>query len=52
MKKLEVYLIIKGKTTIELGEQVLYMVKNYDMELVGGAFWNGERYCQTVAKFS
>ncbi|MBR4316272.1 MAG: hypothetical protein IKP65_04810 [Alphaproteobacteria bacterium] len=49
MKK---YNIIKDGTIIDLNESVMLWINQYGYEIIGGAFWDGYAYCQTVVKYS
>ena len=52
MRKLEKYDIVKSSRVEDLVELIQYMINQYDYEIVGGAFWNGYQYCQTLVKYS
>jgi len=52
MKKLEWYDIVKATSVEELIKLVEHKCAQYDYEIVGGAFWNGFQYCQTMVKYS
>ena len=52
MRKLERYDIARATSVEDLVELVKYMCAQYDYEIIGGAFWNGFQYCQTMVKYS
>lgn len=47
-KKFEGYRIIREESDFELSRQVMYWIKNFGYEPLGGAFYDGKYYCQTI----
>lgn len=52
MKKLEKYDVVKAITIDDLKELVMQKVKQDNYEVIGGAFFTGICFCQTLVKYS